>query len=263
MTGAAGGETMTAKGEQPKTVAILGGASTVARAIAAEYARARHALVLADLDLEEAERIAADLRIRHGVACDALHLDATDFDGHAAFVRACADRLGGAPGGVVLCLGYMPAQKEAEADFALARRAFDTNLTGAVSLLERFAAQFEARGSGFIAGLSSVAGDRGRQANYIYGASKAGLTCYLSGLRNRLHAAGVQVLTVKPGFMDTKMTYGMDLPGPLTAQPAQAARAIFRAQQKGKSVVHVTFLWRYIMLIITHIPEWQFKKMNV
>lgn len=254
---------MTARTGEPKTVVILGGASTVARAIAAEYARAGYALVLADLDLEEAGRIAADLRVRHGVQCEPLHLDATDYGAHAAFVRDCADRLGGPAGGAVLCLGYMPAQEEAEADFALARRTFDTNLTGAVSLLERFAAQFEARGSGFIVGLSSVAGDRGRQANYIYGASKAGLTCYLSGLRNRLHAAGVQVLTVKPGFMDTKMTYGMDLPAPLTAQPAQAARAIFRAQQKGRSVVHVTFLWRYIMLIITHIPEWQFKKLNI
>jgi hypothetical protein len=157
----------------------------------------------------------------------------------------------------------MPVQAEAQADFDKARRAIDTNFTGAVSILERFAAVFETRQSGFIVALSSVAGDRGRQSNYIYGASKGGLTVYLEGLRNRLYKAKVQVLTVKPGFMDTKMTYGMPLPGPLVATPEQAARDIFRALRKGKDTVHVRFFWRYIMLIIRHIPEWQFKKMNI
>ncbi|WP_320178424.1 SDR family oxidoreductase [Roseovarius pacificus] len=249
--------------ETTKTAVILGGASTVARALAATYAQAGYALVLADIDYDEVARIAADTRLRHNVACEPLYLDATAFDQHNAFVGQCAEKLGGDPEGVLLCLGYMPAQEDAQARFELARRAFDTNLTGSVSLLERFAARFEKRGHGFIVGLSSVAGDRGRRANYIYGATKAGMTCYLSGLRNRLSAAGVQVLTVKPGFMDTKMTYGMPLPGPLTASPEAAAQAIFRAQQRGKDVAYVTFLWRYIMLIITSIPEWKFKKMNI
>jgi decaprenylphospho-beta-D-erythro-pentofuranosid-2-ulose 2-reductase len=247
----------------PKTVVILGGASTVAQALAHVYAQAGYALVLADIDYEEVSRIAADVTLRHEVRCVPLYLDATAYDTHEIFVNTCTDHLGGVPGGVILALGYMPEQAHAEADFALARRTFDTNVTGSVSLLERFAARFEARDGGFIVGLSSVAGDRGRKANYIYGASKAAMTCYLSGLRNRLHAAGVQVLTVKPGFMDTKMTYGMDLPGPLTAAPAAAARAIYRAQTKGKSMVYVSFPWRYIMMIIKSIPEWQFKKMDI
>lgn len=249
--------------ETTKTAVILGGASTVARALAATYAQAGYALVLADIDYDEVARIAADVRLRHDVPCEALYLDATAYGHHESFVGQCAGILGEEPEGVLLCLGYMPPQADAQTRFELARRAIDTNLTGSVSLLERFAARFEARGHGFIVGLSSVAGDRGRRANYIYGAAKAGLTCYLSGLRNRLSGAGVRVLTVKPGFMDTKMTYGMPLPGPLTASPETAARAIFRAQQKGKNVLYVTFPWRFIMCIIRCIPEWQFKKMNI
>ena len=246
-----------------KAAIILGSASTAARALAHEFARAGYALVLGDFDREENETIARDVRTRFQTPCHAVFFDATDYDTHPAFAESCREKLGGWPEGVVVCFGYMPVQAEAQADFAKARRAIDTNFTGAVSILERFAAVFEARQSGFIVALSSVAGDRGRQSNYIYGASKGGLTVYLEGLRNRLYKAKVQVLTVKPGFMDTKMTYGMPLPGPLVATPEQAARDIFGALRKGKDTVHVRFFWRYIMLIIRHIPEWQFKKMNI
>lgn len=246
-----------------KAVVILGSASSAARYIAHEFARRGYALALADFDDEENERIAADVRARFATPCSAIHFNATAFDTHAQFVEDCEGLLGGAPEGVVLCFGFMPPQKAAQADFELARRAIDTNFTGAVSILERYAAQFETRKSGFIAAMSSVAGDRGRQANYLYGASKGGLTVYLEGLRNRLHAAGVAVITIKPGFMDTKMTYGMPLPGPLVATPQQAARVIFAAIEKRKNTTHVLWFWRYIMWIIRHIPEWQFKKMNI
>ncbi|MBP8132022.1 MAG: SDR family oxidoreductase [Candidatus Hydrogenedentes bacterium] len=246
-----------------KTAVILGAASTVARGITAELARRGYALVLADFDHEENQRIAADTALRFNAQCHALPFDATACATHAAFVEECTRMLGGVPDGVVLCFGYMPEQAEAQRDFAKAQRAIDTNLTGAISVLELFAGAFEQRGSGFIAGLSSVAGDRGRKANYIYGASKAGFTCFLSGLRNRLSAAGVRVLTVKPGFMDTKMTYGMPLPGPLVATPEQAACAIVRALEDGKDEIYVRFFWRYIMLVIRHIPERIFKKMSI
>lgn len=248
---------------ETKTAVILGGASTVARAIALELARDGYALVSADFDRFENERIAADIHVRHVRPCHALHFDATDYGSHRRFMDECCRLLGGVPAGIVLCFGYMPEQADAQANFELARRTIATNLTGAISILELFAAAFEERGSGFIIGLSSVAGDRGRKSNYIYGASKAGLTCYLSGLRNRLHSAGVHVLTVKPGFMDTKMTYGMPLPGPLVASPEQAARDIMRALRKRKNEVYVRFFWRYIMMIIRSIPEWQFKKMSI
>ena len=99
--------------------------------------------------------------------------------------------------------------------------------------------------------------------NYIYGASKAGLSAYLQGLRNRLHVSGVQVTTIKPGFMDTPMTYGMGLPQILVADPASAGHAIVRAILKKKNVAYVPVFWRYILAIIKSIPEWQFKKMSI
>ena len=112
-------------------------------------------------------------------------------------------------------------------------------------------------------GISSVAGDRGRKSNYIYGSAKSALTAYLSGLRNRLYDAQVQVLTVKPGFVATKMTAGMDLPEKLTAQPEEVAEDIYKAQQNGKSVIYTKWIWRYVMMIIKMIPEWQFKGMSI
>jgi short-subunit dehydrogenase len=112
-------------------------------------------------------------------------------------------------------------------------------------------------------GISSVAGDRGRKSNYIYGAAKAALTAYLSGLRNRLYELQVHVMTVKPGFVATKMTEGMDLPEKLTALPEEVARDIFSAQQKGKDVLYTKWMWRWVMLIIRNIPEFQFKKMSI
>jgi decaprenylphospho-beta-D-erythro-pentofuranosid-2-ulose 2-reductase len=246
-----------------KAVVILGSASSTARYIAHEFARAGYDLVLGDFDHWENDRIAADVRVRFDVQTYSIKFNALAFETHAKFVEDCTRELGAEPEGVILCFGFMAQQADAQKDFVLARRTIDTNLSGAVSILEQFASLFEARKHGFIAALSSVAGDRGRQANYIYGASKGGFSVYLEGLRNRLHAAGVQVCTIKPGFMDTKMTYGMDLPGPLVASPQQAARAIYRAIQKKKNTAYIFPLWRYIMLIIRHIPEWQFKKMNV
>ena len=122
---------------------------------------------------------------------------------------------------------------------------------------------FEKRRSGFIVGISSVAGDRGRKSNYVYGAAKAALTAYLSGLRNRLYGAQVHVLTVKPGFVATKMTEKLDLPGKLTTQPEEVAEDIYRAQQNGKNVLYTKWIWRWVMLIIKIIPEWKFKGMNL
>ena len=162
----------------------------------------------------------------------------------------------------MLCSGFMDEQAAAQSDPEVARRTMDINLTASVLVLEPFAAHLESKGSGFIAGVSSVAGDRGRMSNYLYGASKAGFTAYLSGLRNRLYHAGVSVTTIKPGFIDTKMTWG--LPGLfLVAHPRSAALAMVEAIERKKSVVYVPWFWRYIMLIIRSIPEWQFRRMKL
>jgi short-subunit dehydrogenase len=249
--------------EAGKSLVILGGASRVGRALAHAFAREGYDLLLGDLDLDEAGYVADDVRVRHGVSVQTLAFDAATFDTHAAFVDSCETALGGIPDGLVVCFGYMAEQEAAQNDFTLVLRMIDVNLTGTMSVLERFASKFAARGVGFIAVLSSVAGDRGRQSNYLYGTTKAGLSAYLQGLRNRLQASGVQVLTVKPGFMDTKMTYGLPLPALLVATPEQAAQDIVRAVRKRQDVVYVRFFWRYIMLIIRWIPECVFKRMHL
>lgn len=243
-------------------VVVLGATSAVARAVAHEYARKGWDLILAARDMDENETVTRDLGLRRAVAAHAVHWDIRDFESHEGFLETCLGLAGGSLQGVVLCSGFMEEQQLAQADWGVAHSTIDVNYTGAVSILNLFANHFEAEGSGFIAALSSVAGDRGRQSNYLYGSAKAGLSAYLEGLRNRLHHAGVPVTTIKPGFLDTKMTWGQ--PGLfLVASPESAARAIVRAIDKKKNVAYVPWFWRYIMLIIRHVPEWQFKKMRM
>jgi decaprenylphospho-beta-D-erythro-pentofuranosid-2-ulose 2-reductase len=221
-------------------------------------------LVLAGRDAEEMELIAVDLRIRHQVRTAWLRYEATDFKHHPKFFADCNAAIGGAISGVVLCQGTMTDQAESESDFTQCRLMIEVNYTAAVSLLNLAAAHLAARGAGFICALSSVAGDRGRQSNFIYGSTKAALTTYLQGLRNRLHSNGVAVITVKPGFVDTAMTWGLLNPkSPLTAQPDQVAAVIERAILRRRNVVYVPWFWRIIMAIIKAIPEPIFKRMKL
>ena len=205
------------------------------------------------------EAFASDISIRTQQTAKCIELDILDYASHPSFYAA----LEGKPVGVISAVGYMGKQEDVQSNFAETQKTIDTNYTGIVSLFNIIADDFEQRQSGFIVGISSVAGDRGRKNNYIYGAAKAGFTAYLSGLRNRLHATNVHVLTVKPGFVATKMTEDLDLPEKLTAQPNEVAKDIFNAQQKGKSVIYTKWMWKWIMLIIRNIPEWQFKKMSI
>lgn len=139
----------------------------------------------------------------------------------------------------------------------------EVNYSKLIVLMNYFAQKFEAKGKGTIIGLSSVAGERGRQSNFIYGSAKAGFTAYLAGLRNYLYHKKIHVMTVIPGFMDTQMTADIETPKPLTAQPDQAATIIFKAYKKKKNVVYVTFLWWGIMMVIRNIPEFLFKKLKM
>lgn len=246
-----------------RSVAILGATSTVARVIARRCAADGFDLVLAALETDELDQIAADIRVRHDVEVVTLPFDAAAFDSHPAFFEQCRGALGGLPGGVIVAFGYMTDQKRTETDWDATKRTIDINFTGVVSILNLFAAAFEERRSGFIAAISSAAGDRGRQSNYTYGMAKGALTRYLEGLRNRLYPAHVQVTTVKPGFMDTKMTYGMNLPKPLVASPEQAADAIWTAIKQRKDTVYVLWFWRYIMLAVRHVPETVFKRLKM
>jgi decaprenylphospho-beta-D-erythro-pentofuranosid-2-ulose 2-reductase len=243
------------------TVLILGAVSAIARGVADAFARRGYDLYLAGRDLEELERLASDLQVRHGVSVDFGQFDALAMGNHAALVRGIVTEVGELAG-VVWAVGYMPAQEEALSDPSQVRRIVDTNFTAAMSVLDACAANLVNMGSGFIVAISSVAGDRGRQSNYYYGAAKGALTLYLQGLRNRLYPTGVRVLTVKPGFVDTSMTWG--LPGLfLVASPEQVGGAIASAVERGRDVLYVPWFWRYIMLIIRHIPERLFKRLKL
>lgn len=242
-------------------VLILGATSSIARHVAAAFARRGYTLYLAARDHEEAARVASDLRIRFGVSVESGEFDAEDYEGHAEFLNGVAESVG-EPHGVVLAFGYLGEQGEAERDFDESARIIGRNFAGAVSILNLCAERLEARRGGFVVAISSVAGDVGRQSNYLYGSSKAGLNVYLQGLRNRLFRAGVRVLTVKPGFVDTPMTYGM--PGLfLVASPERVGEGIVRALRRGREVVYLPWFWRYVMLALRLVPEGMRKRLKL
>lgn len=243
------------------TVLILGATSGIASALAKEFAAHKFDLVLGGRDRDELSALASDLSLRNSVHAGILPFDALDTQTHAASLRAFLAEAGNALEGAVVCIGYLGDQAKAQVDWDEARLILDTNFTGCVSALDILANHFEARRAGFICAISSVAGDRGRQSNYLYGAAKAGLSVYLQGLRNRLFPAGVKVITVKPGFVDTRMTYGR--PGMfLVASPERVAQGIFRAIAKGTNVAYLPWFWRYVMLILKAVPEPIFKRLR-
>ena len=237
---------------------MVGASAGIGRALAAELALRGCDVVLAARDAGELQRVATDLALRHGVHAEAIAFDVGDTAAHAAFLDAC-----GALDLIALCHGHMADQASAERDFNEVRRMIELNYAACVSLLELAAAHFAARGSGSLCAVSSVAGDRGRQSNYLYGSTKAALSAYLQGLRNRLAPAGVHVLTVKPGFVDTGMTWGLLKPGsPLVASPERVARDIANALERGADVIYTPFYWRFILLILRAIPERVFKRLK-
>ena len=240
-------------------VLIIGALSDVGRALARVYGREGHPLILAARRVERLSADTQDLTLRFGVPVRPVELDILDLAGHGAFL----DALGGLPGTVICVVGLLGRQPEAEKSWVQADLIMRTNYLGPACLLGEIANRMQARGSGCMIGISSVAGDRGRASNYLYGSAKAGFTAFLSGLRNRLSRHGVRVMTIKPGFIDTRMTQGLTLPPALTAQPAEVAEAIWRAQTRGLDVVYLRPVWRLIMLIIRLIPEALFKKLKI
>jgi len=239
---------------------ILGGSSSVARAFALEVAQDGADVVLAGRDTEDLSRTAADLTVRTGREATALAFDATDYDGHVEFVEACRGEAGRL--NVFLAFGVMPSQEETDGDFSQAKAMIETNYLGAVSILDRLAPVMEAQGCGHVVVLGSVAGDRGRLRNYLYGSTKAALHTYLEGLRARLDRAGVRVLTIKPGVLDTAMTWSLPrLPFPAT--PEAFARETLAHVKRGREIAYVPGIWRLIMLVIRHIPERFFKKTDI
>ena len=237
-------------------VLILGARSDIARACAHRYAQAGCSVMLAARDPETLEGDAQDLRLRHrvGVTCHAF--DVLDTGAFGGFL----DSLPALPDTVICAVGFMGDQSASQSDPETAALVMRSNYEGPALILGLLAERFVARGHGTVVGISSVAGDRGRASNYVYGSAKAGFSAFLSGLRNRLSQTAVKVITVKPGFVATKMTEGLPLNPRLTAQPGEVAEAIWRAQEKGRDVIYVRAVWRLVMAIITHLPEFVFKK---
>ena len=238
---------------------ILAVTSDIGRAVAHACAASGYDLIVTARDRQRLNAEVADLDQRYPAAVKGIVLDVLDHDQH----RQVLDQLPSLPDLCVCAIGLMPPQEQVRSDPELAGKVMQTNYIASALLLEMLAERCRERGSGSIVGISSVAGDRGRQSNYVYGSAKAGFTAYLSGLRGRMHGHGVAVITVKPGFVHTRMTEGMALPAWLTAEPEQVARCILRAVKKRRQVIYVKGLWRVIMFVIRALPERLFVRLNL
>jgi short-subunit dehydrogenase len=244
-----------------KRVLIIGASSAIAEAAARLWAVQGASLFLVARKADRLQAIAADLSVRGAAKVGTQVMDATDVAAHAAMFDAALVELGSIDIALI-AHGTLPDQKACEASVELALKEIDNNGLSVIALATRLANLMEAQGSGCIAVISSVAGDRGRQSNYVYGAAKGMVTRFLQGLRNRLAKKGVQVLTIKPGFVDTPMTAAFKK-GALWAQPDDVARGILAAIEKGKNEVYLPGFWWLIMAIIRHIPEPIFKKLSL
>ena len=238
-------------------VLILGATSDIARMVARRYAAGGRAVILAARDPGAVAADAADLRVRHGVFVEVRRFEVLDLAGHASLL----DGLPALPDTVVCLIGCLGVQAGAEVDPAAADEIWRTNFTAPAVLLGLIANRWAAGGHGAIVAVSSVAGERGRASNYVYGSAKAGFTAFLSGLRARMVRRGVHVATILPGFVRTRMTEGMKLPPLLTAEPDDVARAILAAEAGRRDVVYVRPVWRVIMAIIRALPETLFKRL--
>ncbi len=242
-----------------RRVLVLGATSSIARAIADRLCACGDSVFLAARSSAELERIARDLFIRHEKSVGTAAFEATDFEGHRDLVGRAREEMGGLDG-EVCALGMLGEQPEDSWDAASARTLLDVNLTAAVSLISLAVDVMTPGPTAFIVGLSSVAGERGRQSNYVYGAAKGGFSIFLDGLRNRLEKKGVRVYTAKLGFVDTAMTYGKEGLF-LVARPEQIARNLVRMLGRSSGTYYLPPFWRWIMLVIRLIPEPIFKRL--
>ena len=243
-----------------ETWIILGASSAMGRAFARKVSSGGHSVVLAARDKKDTEVAAQDCALRGAPSATAVSFDARDPKSFAKVITAATDNDGLINAAVFV--GSMPPQSEIDVDPTKGDTTIQDSFAGPAHFLHLLAPEMEARGGGVVIGVGSVAGDRGRIGNYTYGAAKAGFHTYLSGLRNRLTRSGGHVVTVKPGFVDTAMTWG--LPGLfLVASPEDVAEDLWKAAQKRRNVVYTPWFWWIIMTIIKSIPERVFKKLSV
>jgi decaprenylphospho-beta-D-erythro-pentofuranosid-2-ulose 2-reductase len=241
------------------TALILGGGSDIGTAISRRFAEEGFDIQLTARKADLIVSSISDIVLRYNVHCEAYSFDAEDFDNHVQFFENLSPK----PDVVIYVIGFMGSGEDILKSGKESRSIIDSNYTGAVSILNIVASHFARAGKGSIIGISSVAGERGRQSNLVYGSAKAAFTAYLSGLRNYLTKFHVNVLTVKPGFVNTKMTSHLELPALLTASGELVARKVFRAYKSRKNTIYVKGIWRWIMMVIRNIPEPIFKKLNL
>jgi decaprenylphospho-beta-D-erythro-pentofuranosid-2-ulose 2-reductase len=245
-----------------KKILVMGAGSAIAEATARIFAQRGDALFLVGRKADVLESMSADLRVRGARAAGMQVLDANDFAGHEAMLNVAESALGGLDV-VLIAHGTLSDQKACEGSVEQTLHELNTNGVSVVALLTRVAARFEQRKAGTIVVISSVAGDRGRQSNYVYGSAKALVTTFTSGLRQRLFPSGVSVITIKPGFVDTPMTAAFPK-GALWAKPLQIANGIVSAVDRGSgTVLYLPWFWRLIMFIIRSIPESVFRKLKL
>jgi hypothetical protein len=245
-----------------KRILIIGATSAIAAACARIWAGQGASFVLVARDSEKLEQVAADLRARGAAAMTTYKMDAMDFPSHAAMLQVAVAALGQIDVALI-AHGTLPNQKACEQDATLAANAYAVNATSVIALATAIANQLESQHAGTLAVISSVAGDRARASNYVYGSAKAAVSAFCEGLRLRVAKSGVHVLTIKPGFVDTPMTKGMKLPGPLLATPDQVAADIVKAIDRRRSTLYTPMIWALIMLIIRNIPSPIFRRLNL
>jgi short-subunit dehydrogenase len=241
------------------SVLILGATSDVAMSVAEKFASEKYDVYLAARNSDRLKPLQSDLNIRYGIKCMISEFDAMDFNKHEVFISSLPEL----PGVTVCAFGYLGDEDKARTELKESLRIMHSNYTGAITVLNIISRYYKIAGNGCIIGISSVAGDRGRSSNYIYGSAKAGFTAYLSGLRNEMFHHKVHVITILPGFIASKMTAHLALPKILTSSPAQVATSIYKAYKSKKNIVYVKWFWRWIMLIIKFIPEFIFKKLKM
>jgi short-subunit dehydrogenase len=244
-----------------KRTLIIGATSAIAEEFARISVEKGDMLFLAARNPAKLQTVAEDLKVRGGKKVATSVMDVLDSGTHESLLKAAVAELGGLDT-VLFAHGILGDQKAAERDYRIAEREYQINFLSVVSMLTHAATYFENQRSGTIAVISSVAGDRGRQSNYIYGSAKGALSIYLSGLRNRLFKAGVSVITIKPGFVDTPMTAHLKK-SPLFASPRRVAAGIYRAIERHRDVVYLPRFWGPIMTVIRLIPERIFKRLKL
>ena len=244
-----------------RRVLVIGAASAIAEATERLLAARGAALYLCARNPARLDGVAADLRVRGAQIVGTEVLDANDISRHATVIDNACALLGGLDT-ILIAHGTLSDQPVCERSVAATLAEITTNALSVVALLTEIANRFEAQHSGTIVVISSVAGDRGRASNYVYGSAKALVTTFLSGLRQRLRRAGVRVVTIKPGFVDTPMTRAFRK-GLLWAQPATIARGIVGSLERGSDVVYLPAMWRLIMLAVQLVPERLFVRLRL